>query len=119
MGITSQEQFQKRTQEIQQKVSELSLKDCYENLGYHYNNKLKSTPPVRGVIAMANSGPNSNGSQFFINLVDTPWLAGKHTVFGKVIKGMDVVDTIGGTPADENGKPQKTVRILSIRLDKR
>jgi cyclophilin family peptidyl-prolyl cis-trans isomerase len=119
MGITSQQQFQERIQEIQQKVSELNLKDCYENLGYRYNDALKSTPPVRGVIAMANSGPNTNGSQFFINLVDTPWLAGKHTVFGKVIQGIEVVDKIGEAPVDENSKPQKTVSILSIRLDQR
>jgi len=118
LGITSQEQFQSRIQEIQQKVSDLSLKDCYENLGYRYNDALESTPPRRGVLAMANTGPNSNGSQFFINLVDTPWLAGKHTVFGQVIQGMEVVDKIGAAPVDENSKPQKTVRILSIRLDK-
>lgn len=118
MGITSQEQFQNRIQELQQKVSELSLKDCYENLGYRYNLALKSTAPARGVIAMANSGPNSNGSQFFINLVDTPWLAGKHTVFGKVIKGMEVADKLGGAPVDENSRPQTPVRILSIRRDK-
>ncbi|MDF1591567.1 MAG: peptidylprolyl isomerase [Desulfobacterales bacterium] len=119
MGITSQQQFQDRIQEIQQKVSELSLKDCYENLGYRYNDKLKSTPPLRGVIAMANTGANSNGSQFFINLVDTPWLAGKHTVFGKVIQGMEVADKIAEMPVDENSKPQKAVRILSIRKDRR
>lgn len=119
MGITSQEQFQERIQEIQQKLSGLSLKDCYENLGYHYTDKLLSTPPDRGVIAMANSGPDTNGSQFFINLVDTPWLAGKHTVFGKVIQGMEVVDKIAEVPVDQNSKPQKTVRILSIRQEKR
>lgn len=119
MGITSQEQFQDRLPELQQKVSEMSLKDCYENMGYRYNNSLKSSPPVRGVIAMANSGPNTNGSQFFINLVDTPWLTGKHTVFGKVIQGMEVVDNIGKTPTDENSKPKKAITILSIRLERR
>jgi peptidyl-prolyl cis-trans isomerase A (cyclophilin A) len=118
MGITSQQQFQARLVEIQQKVSELSLKDCYENLGYRYKNTLKSRPPVRGVIAMANSGPNTNGSQFFISLVDTPWLTGKHTVFGKVLKGMDVVDKISLVPVDTSNRPQKTVRTLSIRLDR-
>ena len=67
---------------------------------------------------MANRGPGTNGSQFFINLVDTPWLAGKHTVFGKVIQGMEVVDQIGAVKVDENGKPQEAIRILSIRLEK-
>ena len=118
MGITSQQQFQDRLAEIQQKVSELSVKDCYENLGYRYNDTLKSHPPKRGVLAMANSGPNTNGAQFFINLIDTPWLTGKHTVFGKVLKGMDVVDKISVVPVDTGSRPQKTVRILSIRLDR-
>ncbi|MEW6673112.1 MAG: peptidylprolyl isomerase [Thermodesulfobacteriota bacterium] len=118
MGITSQQQFQDRIQEVQQKLSELSLKDCYENLGYQYHNALKSTAPQRGMIAMANTGPNTNGSQFFINLVDTPWLAGKHTVFGRVTQGMEVVDKIGAAQVDEANKPRQTVRILSIRLER-
>lgn len=117
MGITSQEQFEARLQELQQRVAEMSLKDCYENLGYGYDNTLKSSPPVRGVIAMANSGPNTNGSQFFITLVDTPWLAGKHTVFGRVVGGMEVLDRIGAVPVDERDRPETPVRIISIRLD--
>ena len=60
----------------------------------------------RGTIAMANAGPNTGGSQFFINLVDTPWLTGKHTVFGEVVKGMDVVDAIAAMP--NSGAPNNT-----------
>ena len=116
MGINSKEDFEKRKDEIGQRLEQLTLKDCYENMGYRYNDNLKSHPPNRGVIAMANSGPNTNGSQFFINLVDTPWLSGKHTVFGKVIKGMDVVDKIGSVPVNPNNRPQKDVKILAIRL---
>ena len=68
---------------------------------------------------MANSGPNTNGSQFFINLVDTNWLIGKHTVFGKVVKGMGVVDRIGKVPVDSrSSKPKLDIKILSIRLHK-
>ncbi|MDP2643427.1 MAG: peptidylprolyl isomerase [Desulfobacterales bacterium] len=119
MGITSQQQIQDRLSEIRQKISELTLQDSYENLGYRYNDKLTSHPPERGVIAMANSGPDTNGSQFFINLVDTAWLTGKHTVFGKVVQGMDVVDKIGSAPVDSGNRPQKPIRIHSIRLVRR
>jgi peptidyl-prolyl cis-trans isomerase A (cyclophilin A) len=117
MGIKSQQEFQKQQQEIQQKISKLTLKECYENLGYEYNDGLKSHVPKRGVIAMANSGPNTNGSQFFINLIDTPWLTGKHTVFGKVVKGMEVVDKIGEVAVDNRSKPKTDVKIITIRLN--
>ena len=96
----------------------MTLKDVYTNLGYKYDDKLKSRPPKRGCLAMANSGPNTNGSQFFINLIDTPWLTGKHTVFGEVVKGMDVVDAIGNVAVAAGGKPTKPVKIISIRLIK-
>ena len=117
MGIKSQQEFQNQQQEIQQKLSQLTLKECYENLGYEYNDDLKSHFPKRGVIAMANSGPNTNGSQFFINLVDTPWLMGKHTVFGRVIKGMEVVDKISEVAVDNRSIPKTEVKIITIRLN--
>jgi len=64
---------------------------------------------------MANTGPNTNGVQFFINLVDIPWLTGKYTVFGVVVKGIGVVDKIGSVAvAPETNKPKKDVTILSI-----
>jgi len=119
MGVKSKQEFINRQQEIQQKLSQLTLKECYENLGYQYDDSLKSHLPERGVIAMANSGPNTNGSQFFINLIDTPWLMGKHTVFGKVIKGMKVVDKIGEVAVDNRSKPIKDIKIISIRLSQK
>ncbi len=116
MGIRSQADLDKRREEVKKRLNNLTLKDVYENMGYRFNEKLTSRPPKKGVLAMANSGPNTNGSQFFINLIDTPWLTGKHTVFGKVAKGMAVVEKIGETPVGTGSIPQKEVRIISIRL---
>jgi cyclophilin family peptidyl-prolyl cis-trans isomerase len=118
MNIRSREDLEKRKKEVDEALSKLTLKQAYENIGYQYSAKGSGHPPVRGSLAMANAGPNTNGSQFFINLVDTPWLAGKHTVFGRVTAGMEVVDKIGQVPADAQGKPATEVVIISIRPKK-
>ena len=70
----------------------------------------------RGTIAMANAGPNTGGSQFFINLVNNSHLNSKHPVFGKVIEGMDVVDKIGKTRTDSNDRPISEVKIIKARI---
>lgn len=116
LKIRSEAEFQKRKQEVVQAVQALTVKSCYENMGYVYDDTLRSRPPKRGVIAMANSGPHTNGSQFFITVADTPWLTGKHTVFGKVTKGMDVVDRIAAVPVDPKSQPIQAVTIRSIRV---
>ncbi len=115
MGLRSQADLDKRKAEVQERLANLTLKDAYKNMGYRYSEALRSRLPQKGALAMANSGPDTNGSQFFINLADTPWLAGKHTVFGKVARGMDVVEKIGETPVGAGSAPLAKVRILSIR----
>jgi len=70
----------------------------------------------RGTIAMANAGPNTGSSQFFINLVNNNFLDGKHPVFGKVVEGMDVVDKIASTSTDNQDKPIKDIKIIKASI---
>jgi cyclophilin family peptidyl-prolyl cis-trans isomerase len=85
--------------------------------GYTFNDEIRpNNHNVVGTISMANSGPNTNGSQFFINVADNSYLDGKHTTFGKVISGMDVVDAIQHTPTDGNDRPLTPVVVQSVTL---
>jgi cyclophilin family peptidyl-prolyl cis-trans isomerase len=115
MDIKSQKELDKRRDEFEVRLSDLTIQEVYENMGYAYTEKGSPHSPARGSLAMANSGPNTNGSQFFINMIDTDWLTGKHTVFGRVVEGMDLVDKIGAVQVGSGGKPVEDVKIISIR----
>ena len=85
--------------------------------GYTFEDEINDHKVVRGAIAMANAGPNTNGSQFFIVTTgEAPWLDGKHTVFGEVTSGMEVVDKIEGLETDARDKPRDEARIDSVEL---
>ena len=85
--------------------------------GYTFEDEFNDNKIVRGALAMANAGPNTNGSQFFIVTTDAaPWLDGKHTVFGEVTSGMDVVDALEELPTDGRDRPQEPAVIESVRF---
>jgi len=86
--------------------------------GYTFEDEINDHKVVRGALAMANAGPNTNGSQFFIVTTEAaPWLDGKHTVFGEVRGGQDVVDKIGTTKTDGRDRPVEPIGIVAIELE--
>src|SRR6059036_1579320 len=85
--------------------------------GYQFKDEFNEHKVARGALAMANAGPNTNGSQFFVVTTDAaPWLDGKHTVFGRVTSGMDAVDSIEASETDSRDKPVDDARIERVEL---
>jgi len=89
--------------------------------GYEFADETKGSPhkfDKPGKLAMANAGPNTNGSQFFITVAATDWLTGNHTIFGEVVEGQDVVEKIVNVPRGAQDKPKKEVRISSLTIER-
>ena len=89
--------------------------------GYQFADETKGSPhkfDKPGKLAMANAGPNTNGSQFFITVAATDWLTGNHTIFGEVVEGQDVVEKIVNVPRGAQDKPKQEVRISSLVIER-
>jgi peptidyl-prolyl cis-trans isomerase A (cyclophilin A) len=89
--------------------------------GYKFADETKGSPHslnAPGKLAMANAGPNTNGSQFFITVAPTQWLTGKHTVFGEVVEGYDVVEKISKVPRNSQDKPNKQVTLETVVIER-
>lgn len=89
--------------------------------GYQFEDETKGSPhkfDKSGKLAMANAGPNTNGSQFFITVVPTTWLTGKHTIFGEVVEGQDVVNKITSVPRNQQDRPLKDVTLRSVKIER-
>ncbi len=87
--------------------------------GYRFSDEVEGGPSFdkAGYLAMANSGPDTNGSQFFINEVPTPWLDGKHTIFGEVLEGMELVRAIARVPRRADDRPEQDVVLERVDID--
>ena len=89
--------------------------------GYRFEDETKGSPhrfDKKGKLAMANAGPNTNGSQFFITVAGTEWLTGKHTIFGEVVEGQEIVDKISKVSRDRQDKPVKPVVLESVVIER-
>jgi peptidyl-prolyl cis-trans isomerase A (cyclophilin A) len=89
--------------------------------GYQFEDETKGSPhkfDKIGKLAMANAGPNTNGSQFFITVAPTTWLTGKHTIFGEVVEGQEVVDKITTVPRNRQDRPLKDVVLQAVTIEK-
>jgi len=86
--------------------------------GYKFEDEPVKGDYIRGALAMANAGPNTNGSQFFITVTDTSWLTGKHTIFGEVVEGYDVVEKISKVPTAAQDRPKTPVVLESVTIER-
>ncbi len=93
----------------------------YGGPGYQFEDETKGSPhkfDKPGKLAMANSGPNTNGSQIFITVAATPWLTGNHTIFGEVVEGQDIANKIANVPRGRQDKPNQDVIVRSVAIER-
>jgi peptidyl-prolyl cis-trans isomerase A (cyclophilin A) len=100
----------------QKKWKDKSLEELYTARGITYTPNLESESNTRGSLSMANAGPNTNGSQFFISVVDNTYLDGKHTVFGRVLSGLEVADEISKVDRDQQDRPKTPVKMTKVTI---
>jgi peptidyl-prolyl cis-trans isomerase A (cyclophilin A) len=89
--------------------------------GYKFQDETKGSPhkfDQPGKLAMANSGPNTNGSQFFITVAPTTWLTGNHTIFGEVVEGQEVVEKVANAPRSRQDRPNTDVLLQSVTIER-
>jgi cyclophilin family peptidyl-prolyl cis-trans isomerase len=114
MNVGSNTQVTQRQFEIDERLRSMSVQDVYENLGYRYTDRFTTRPIGRGTVALASSGPDSNGPEFFIAVSQAEWLNGRYTVIGRVVEGMDVVDRINQMPTGQSAGVRRAL-IYRIR----
>jgi peptidyl-prolyl cis-trans isomerase A (cyclophilin A) len=115
MGISDEAELRRQQNRVFERLQNLSIKNLYELQGYRYRSGLPSRPIRRGIVALANQGPASNGPEFFIALTDSPSLDGKYTVIGRVTEGLDVADSIGSTAINPERYSRLSTVIYSAR----
>ncbi|HRP70339.1 MAG TPA: peptidylprolyl isomerase [Turneriella sp.] len=100
----------------QSKWKDKSLEELYTARGITYTPNLASESNTKGSLSMANAGPNTNGSQFFISVADNTYLDGKHTVFGRVLGGLDIAEKITKVERDQSDRPKKPIKIEKLTI---
>ncbi len=115
MGVRDASELASAQHQIAERMRAMTLQELYQNLGYSYQDSYPSRAVDRGVLALANDGPNRNGAEFFIPVANAEWLTGRYTVIGKVVEGMEIVDRINSFPVDPQVYTRQSTIIFSLR----
>ncbi len=115
LNVETETKMLERQYEILEILQGLTVKEAYENQGYRYQEDLPTRGITRGIVALANAGPDENGPEFFIALQDSPWLNGKHTVIGRIVEGIETADTIATNEVEPVNPSRFAALIYSLR----